>query len=195
HCRRDVVDITGGSTEPARLSPGTEGALATLGSEEVVEVSGRGLRGLLHPLDRRLELVNLLHRWLEVHGVRGGFHGRQSGGNRGDSDNRLRAGVERTPCLSGGVLEAHEPLLRLAGAVVNYAEGALHLVSATSAKRYCIERIRGRPAELNQGILGIRPLEVYSLEESSHGGQANVDGTLDLAEPEGDQSNDESRIL
>src|SRR5699024_5464111 len=123
------------------------------------------------------ELVNLLHRGFEVHGVRGGLHGRQSGGDRGDSDDRLRAGVERSPCLSGGVLEAHEPLLRLAGAVVNDAEGALHLIGTASAKRYCIERIRGRPAELDQGVLGIRPLEVYSLEESSHGGQADVDGT------------------
>src|SRR5699024_6566797 len=96
---------------------------------------------------------------------------------------------------SGGVLEAHEPLLRLAGAVVNDAEGALHLISAASAKRYCIERLRGRPAELNQGILGICPLEGYGLEESSHGGQADVDGALDLAEPEGEQSNDESCIL
>src|SRR5699024_9034817 len=111
--------------------------------------------------------------------------GRQSGGDRGDSDDRLRAGVERSPCLSGGVLEAHEPLLRLAGAVVNDAEGALHLIGAASAKRYCIERLRGRPAELNQGILGICPLEGYGLEESSHGGQADVDGTLDLAEAEG----------
>src|SRR5699024_1319285 len=106
-----------------------------------------------------------------------------------------RAGVERTPCLRGGVLETHESPLRLASAVVNYAEGALHLIVAASAKRYCTERLRGRPAELNQGILGLCPLEGYGLVDSSLDGQADVDGTLDLAQAEGDQPNDESRVL